>query len=166
MKITDSEVIKNGEMELIDSITGDLDWRAIETILKEKHNLGLQDEVEYKHGDLVIHDNQIAYKLDFDVKVTLSVLFDRQGNCLKLSTSGDQDVGDQETGKPVTPEAAHQPEMHQTVAAPSEQFQDTEPLDNSQAEDRSEILSDAEPNENISQMASQIADMITEINKE
>ena len=39
MKITDGEVITNGERELIDAITADLDWGAIEKIFKEKHRI-------------------------------------------------------------------------------------------------------------------------------
>jgi hypothetical protein len=88
MKITNSEIIKSGERELIDAITGDLDWRVIEKIVADKHHLCLRDDVDYKSGDLVVVENQIAYKLDFEVRVSLSVLFDRQGNFLKLDTRG------------------------------------------------------------------------------
>lgn len=96
MKITDSESIKNSEKELIDSITGELDWSAIEKLLREKHNIGLQDDVEFRNGDLTVIDSQIAYKLDFDVKITLSVVFDRKGNCLKLTAAGDEEEKDAE----------------------------------------------------------------------
>jgi hypothetical protein len=88
MKITNSEIIKSGERELIDAITGDLDWGVIEKIVEDKHHLSLRDDVDYKSGDLVVFENKIAYKLDFEVKVNLSVLFDRQGNYLKLDTRG------------------------------------------------------------------------------
>ncbi len=91
MKITDSESIKSNEKELIDALTGELDWSAIEKLLREKHNIGLQDDVEFRNGDLTVFDSQVAYKLDFDVKITLTVVFDRKGNCLKLSAAGDED---------------------------------------------------------------------------
>jgi len=89
LKITDSEVIRSGEKELLDIIIGDLDWEAIEKIVKEKHQLRIQDDVEFRQGDIVVYDNTVAYKLDFDIKVTLTVLFDRDGNYLSFSTSGD-----------------------------------------------------------------------------
>ncbi|MGD8542884.1 MAG: hypothetical protein PVI39_11385 [Desulfobacteraceae bacterium] len=88
MKITNSEIIRSGEKELIDAITGDLDWRVIERIVEDQHHLSLRDDVDYKSGDLVIFENRIAYKLDFEVRVSLSVFFDRQGNYLKLDTRG------------------------------------------------------------------------------
>ncbi len=89
VKITDSEVIKTGEGELIDTIIGELDWSAIEEIFKDKHRLRIQDDVEYKQGDIVVHNNDVAFQLDFDVKVMLSILFDRTGNYLNITTSGD-----------------------------------------------------------------------------
>ena len=59
---------------------------------RQKHNIGLQDDVEFRNGDITVFDSQIAYKLDFDVKITLTVVFDRKGNCLKLSAAGDEET--------------------------------------------------------------------------
>lgn len=87
MKITDSEIIKNGEQELIDAITADLDWGAIEEIFLKEHNLGIEEDIEYKSGDIVAVNNQIAYKLEFEVKVNLSVLLNRNGEYLSVSIS-------------------------------------------------------------------------------
>jgi hypothetical protein len=88
MQITNADIIKNGEQDLIDAITADLDWEAIENIFREQHNLGIDEDVEYKQGDIVVYDNQIAYQLQFEVKVTVSVLLDRDGNYLKVAFSG------------------------------------------------------------------------------
>ena len=48
VKITNSDIIKSGERELIDSIIGDLDWDTIEEIVKNRHKLKIQDDVEYR----------------------------------------------------------------------------------------------------------------------
>ncbi len=88
MKITDHEVIKSGEQELIDAITADLDWESIEDIFSREHKLQIEDNVEYKKGDIVIYNDQIAYKLEFDVNIVLSVLLDREGNYLAVTNSG------------------------------------------------------------------------------
>jgi hypothetical protein len=134
LKITNSDSIKSGELELIDAITGDLDWTTIEKLLRDKHNLGLRDEVEYKNGDIVVHKDEVAYKLEFDVRVTLSVLFNRDGDCLQLSTSSDLEDDDDIPDSPVS-------------------------ISKEMAESKR-----METKENISSMASQIADMLTEIN--
>lgn len=88
MKITDTKVIKDSEQEFIDTITGDLDWDMIERVLKERHQFELQDDIEYRSGDIVVYNNQIAYKINFGVNVTVSVLFDRNGECLAIDTDG------------------------------------------------------------------------------
>ena len=89
MKITDSEIIRSAEQELIDSINGDLDWVVMEDVFQEVHKLELGEDVEYKQGDLVVHNNEVAYQLDFDVKVKLSILIDREGNHLSYKTDTD-----------------------------------------------------------------------------
>lgn len=86
MKLTDPENIQENEKDFIDTINAELDWEAIEKLLLEKHNFTLQDEIIYKNGDLIVHNNKIAYKFDFDIKVPLSVIFDRQGECLDILT--------------------------------------------------------------------------------
>lgn len=96
MKITDYDVIRNGERELIDSINGDLDWVIMENIFQKKHNLSFGEDVEYKKGDIVVHNKEIAYQLDFDVKVNLSILIDREGNFLSISTARDRDESNEE----------------------------------------------------------------------
>lgn len=87
MKITNSEVIRNGEQELIEGILADLDWGTIDGVIKEKHGLELEEDVEFKDGDLVVVDNKVAYRLDFQVKLNLSILLDREGNYLSLEAS-------------------------------------------------------------------------------
>ncbi len=152
MKVTDSDIIQTGEKELIDAITGDLDWEAIEKIFKNKYHLGFQEDIEYKNGDIVVHNNQIAYKLNFDVRISLSVLFDRKGECLTVSALTDEQVKNQEG-------SISSGSVQQSGADDRLNIND-DPADNTLVE------SEVEVNENVSQMASKIADMISEINQE
>lgn len=92
VKITDIKIIKDSEKEFIDTITGDLNWDSIEQIIKEKHHFTLQDDIEYRNGDIIVHNNEVAYRLNFNVKVSLSVVFNRQGECIDIETDGDGDV--------------------------------------------------------------------------
>lgn len=129
MKVTDPELIQESEKEFIDTINAELDWEAIEKLLMEKHKFALQDEVDYKNGDLVVFDNQIAYRFDFEIKVPLSVIFNRHGECLDMSTSHEDDKDIPEPG----------------------------PEEMADLRERS--------SEKVGQLASSIADMITEINQ-
>jgi hypothetical protein len=100
MKVTSDDIIKSGERELIDGITADLDWEAVERIFREAHRLPLGEDVSYRSGDLVVHENRIAYRLEFEVKVPLSMLLDREGNCIDLRAAPEADTGEEEAAAP------------------------------------------------------------------
>ena len=79
MKITDPEIIKTGERDLIEAVKGDLDWHAIGEIIKKKINLS---SVDSTGGEIIVHDNQVAFRVDLVVKMDLSLMFDRGGNLI------------------------------------------------------------------------------------
>ena len=94
MKISNPETIEESEKEFIDMINAELDWEVIESLLLEKHNFTLQEEVEYKNGDIIVHNDSIAYKFDFSIKVPLSIVFNRKGEFLEFSTSQSKEPDD------------------------------------------------------------------------
>ncbi len=105
MKITNAQIIKNGEQELIDAITADLDWGAIEEIFLKEHNLGIEEDIVYKSGDIVAFKDQIAYKLEFEVKVNLSVLLDRNGDYLAININNS--LGNQQSNENIPVNETH-----------------------------------------------------------
>jgi len=129
MKLTDPEKIQENEKDFIDTINAELDWEAIEKMLLDKHNFTLQDDIAYKNGDLVVFKDKIAYKFDFEIKVPLSVIFNREGECLEISTMR-EDEDDQGLG--------------------------------SLPDDTGELQTQEDK---VARMASDIADMISEINQ-
>jgi hypothetical protein len=153
MEITNLNVIQSSEQELIDAITGELDWDAIESIFKDKHRLQIEDDVEFRHGDMVVHENQVAYQLDFDVKVILSVVFDRNGRYLSLNTSGDSEASANES----------------EIGHPSLEDDNLDPVETDmhapESPEESPVLDpEKSPPENVSDMASHIEEIILEIN--
>ncbi len=95
MKLTPPDSIRESEKEFIDTINAELDWEAIEHLIQERHNFILEDEVDYKHGDLTVHNNEIAYRFEFEVKVPITLICDRKGECLSISsTREDQEFSD------------------------------------------------------------------------
>ncbi len=137
MKFINSESIKENEKKFIDTINAALDWEAIGKMLMEKHNFTLQEKIECENGDLVVCNDTIAYKFDFEIKVPLSVMVNRHGECLDILTSAKED---------------------------EEQVEDDlfEEMDTDVNPDPP-ISSEQE--KKVSQMASNIADMISEINQ-
>jgi len=92
LKLTNPESIQENEKEFIDTINAELDWDVIEQMLLDKHNFAVQDDIEYKDGNLIVYNNEIAYKFDFQIKVPLSVIFNRGGECLSMSTTRENEV--------------------------------------------------------------------------
>jgi len=143
LKLTNPESIQESEKEFIDTINAELDWDAIEQMLLEKHGFAVQEEVLYKDGNLVVHENQIAYKFDFEIKVPLSVIFNRNGDCLDLSTRYEDETD---------------PDLDLGLD-----------LDENLDEVADDIQTDADVPKAplpVDEMASEIADMISEINEE
>ncbi len=136
MKLTSQENIAQSEKEFIDTINAELDWEAIEKLLLEKHKFTLQEEIDYKNGNLIVYNDNIAYKFDFEIKVPLSVIFNRQGECLEISTLRDDFKKEDEDPVMIEDEDAIPPDKN---------FM---------------------PDDKTGQMASNIADMISEINEE
>lgn len=77
MKVTDPEIIRTGERDLIDAVKEDLDWDAVREIVKKKINIS---SVDSTGGEIVVHDNQVAFRVDLELKIDLSLMFDRDGN--------------------------------------------------------------------------------------
>ncbi len=64
-----------------------MDWRFVMDKLRKKYKVIVQDDVAYINGDLVAHEGEIACQLNIDVKIRLSVICDKSGNCLKLKAA-------------------------------------------------------------------------------
>ncbi|MCP3942291.1 MAG: hypothetical protein GY710_12495 [Desulfobacteraceae bacterium] len=77
MQITDPQIIEDGEKDLIKAVQEDLDLDAVRQILKDRIKIST---LSSKGGQIVVHNNTIAFRMDFDINLSGSLLFDRQGN--------------------------------------------------------------------------------------
>ncbi|RLB87689.1 MAG: hypothetical protein DRH26_15120 [Deltaproteobacteria bacterium] len=96
MKITDPQVIEDGEKDLINAVQEDLDMNAVKQIFKDRMGGSTLDS---KGGQIVVHNNKIAFRLDFDINLSGSLLFDREGNYIDdsggeehLEPAGDPEI--------------------------------------------------------------------------
>ncbi len=141
MKFINSESIKENEKKFIDTINAALDWEAIGKMLMEKHHFTLREKIACENGDLVVYKDTIAYKFDFEIKVPLSVMVNRQGECLEISTS---EKAGEEQGRD---------DLFKNVDTDMDVSMNTDPPMNPEQEQK------------VALMSSNIADMISEINQ-
>jgi len=101
MKITDPDIIKNSENDLIDAVKNDLDQDVIRQILKKRiaHSI-----LSAKGGEIVVHNSEIAFRVDFDLNLSGSLMFDRQGNYLDESDEDLESDEDPVSDEPLSPE--------------------------------------------------------------
>ncbi len=165
MKITNHEVIKSGEQELIDALTADLDWASIANLFSQEHKMNIEDNVAYKKGDIVVYNDQIAYKLEFDVNIVLAVLLDREGNYLAVTSSGDLDksLDNSQADASGEPKKSEKEEEESGESVMSEL---DEPIAAENGDVSASSTSTGDPQDKISELASQAGEMISRIDDE
>jgi len=82
VKVTDPDVIRAGEKDLIEAVKDDLDWDVVKEIVKKRINLGA---LESKGGEIVVYNSQIAFRVDLGLQLNVSLMFDRDGTYIPES---------------------------------------------------------------------------------
>lgn len=87
MKVTEPDVIKSGERDLIESIKDDLDWETIKEIFIQRIKSSSFDlnkdsslSFDVSGGEIIVHKGEIAFRVDFELQTAMSIMFDRKGN--------------------------------------------------------------------------------------
>ena len=88
MRIANPEAIRKGEKALADAIASNFDRDVIRKIFKRVHNLDVGEDIKCRNAVPEVHGDEVAYAMDFQVLVNLSVLLDRSGNFISISSSG------------------------------------------------------------------------------
>ncbi len=86
MIISSPEMIKSNEDQLIESIIENMDWKVVQTLVKDKFNIS---DIKCNQGDIIVHENKIAYKVNLEVRLDVDVLFDRDGQYISRFTEND-----------------------------------------------------------------------------
>ena len=86
MKYTNRDIIQSGEQKLIRFLAKHLDWDDVKQSIREIYDVEVHDNLEHKSGNIVIHNGEIAYQMDFDIKMSLSVLLDRNGESISINS--------------------------------------------------------------------------------
>lgn len=82
----DSHTVEEAKRDLINQLKLKIDQTDIETVCREQYGIESIKGYEYKDGDIVIDNNQVAFKLDFEVRFPISILLNNGGeNAISLS---------------------------------------------------------------------------------
>ncbi len=79
MKITDPKVMQSGEKAFFNAVKDHLDWNAIREVATKKMK---QCSIESKGGELIFHENNVAFKINLHCAMDVSITVDRNGNLI------------------------------------------------------------------------------------
>lgn len=88
----DESVVNRAKRELFESIVSNVDLDEIKAICKEQHGIGNIDAIDFKNGDLVICENNIAYEINFKMSFALSILIDSAGNYIDTLSKVEDEI--------------------------------------------------------------------------
>ena len=85
--LSDPEVIKRKERELINAIASGLDKENLGTLFGKEFKIQVLGDPQYRYGDLVVFKGHAGFQLDFEMAVNFSILVCRNGNFLTFGDS-------------------------------------------------------------------------------
>jgi len=80
--LSDPEVIRRKESELISAIASDLNVDGLGTLFGKEFKLQVLGDPQFNSGDLAIFKGQAGFQLNFETAINFSILVGRNGNCL------------------------------------------------------------------------------------
>jgi len=89
MQLVEPKVISKEEKILFHSMNAVLEPETVKNIFWEKYKLDLLQKTDFNEGDIVIFDNQVAFRLAFDAHVSFSILIDRYGKYIGFANQND-----------------------------------------------------------------------------
>jgi hypothetical protein len=86
-----TQVVEDAKRELIEKLKSNIDQDQVKAICSEQYGIEMIEGIDLNHGDIVSHNDQVAYRLNFDIRFSISVLIDNEGNYISTSIeSNDQ----------------------------------------------------------------------------
>ena len=81
----DSDMINEAISDLIEKIKSNIQFDQVKAICKNQRVIDKVAEFDFKQGDIVTHNGQVAIKLEYNISYNLSLLLDRNGKLIKFS---------------------------------------------------------------------------------
>ena len=76
------DMIEEAVSDLIEKVKSNIQFDQVKAICKPQDFIEKIDKIDFKHGDIVTNNGQVAFKLDFKISYNLSLLLDRKGKLI------------------------------------------------------------------------------------
>ena len=77
----DTQTVEEAKREVINQLKPKINQACVEAVCREQYGIETITGYECKNGDIVIDNDHVAFKLDFEVRFPVSILINN-GRCL------------------------------------------------------------------------------------
>ncbi|MGD9079293.1 MAG: pentapeptide repeat-containing protein [Desulfobacterales bacterium] len=81
-KAINPDMIDEAVIGMVEKLKPNIQLDLVKSICKHKHGIEKIDKIDFENGDLVTHNDRVAFKLDFKISHKVSLFIDRKGNLL------------------------------------------------------------------------------------
>jgi hypothetical protein len=82
-KVTISnDIVATAKKELFERIKANINLDRVREICADLYGAKDIHSLDFRNGDIVVYEGQIAYKIEFDVRFAVPLLIDEEGNLL------------------------------------------------------------------------------------
>jgi uncharacterized protein YjbI with pentapeptide repeats len=87
LNAVNQSMMEEAIVDLIEKLKSTIQFDQVKAICAHKHFIESIDKIDFKNGDIVAHDGEVAFKLDFNITYNLSLLLDREGKLINVFRS-------------------------------------------------------------------------------
>ncbi len=88
----DTPTLEKVKRELINQLKSKINQAHVEKVCREQYGIKSIEGYKCIDGDIVIDNNQVAFKLDFEVRFPVSLLIDNVGNNATTLSEEDDNI--------------------------------------------------------------------------
>jgi len=78
----DPDILEKAKSKFMETVITAVNQEQIKDVVVEKYGLASINGINIKNGDFLSHNNQIAYRIEFETTILLSCLLDSEGNLI------------------------------------------------------------------------------------
>ena len=90
----DTQTVEEAKREVINQLKSKINQACIEAVCREQYGVDTIEGYEYKNGDIVIDNDQVAFRLDFEVRFPVSFLINNVGDTSSTMSEADGAVSE------------------------------------------------------------------------
>ena len=84
LNAVDPAIIEAAINDLMEKLKSNIQFDQLKAIFKQQGFIESIDKIDFKKGDLVMYDGQVAFKLNFNITHNLGLLVDRKGKFINV----------------------------------------------------------------------------------